>query len=232
MTFRNVSWLQRLIRLLPCRDYGRGRERRSPMRRRRDARDFRRRTIRGTLLLSRAHARLNDIEEHSGPPGTIGTGGTMVPRDGGGRVRPGPRDHPEAIIYMSRATPKKTKGRLVGLARGRQGSHQATPSIVGTMVPTVPMVPRASKSFSGGVAPRLEFREAGLRTRQLRGSGPSGEMVSTHFGPTWRRRSRNANLNNAANTWCANQEGRRPSTSASRRSGFRLHACSEAAPAH
>ena len=90
------------------------------MRRRRDARDFRRRTIRGTLLLSRAHARLNDIEEHSGPPGTIGTGGTMVPRDGGGRVRPGPRDHPEAIIYMSSRDPQKNEG-----AAGWPGSRQA-----------------------------------------------------------------------------------------------------------
>jgi hypothetical protein len=35
---------------------------------------------------------------------------------------------------------------VLGLAHGRQGSHQAAPSTVGTMVPTVPMVPRASKT--------------------------------------------------------------------------------------
>ena len=63
---------------------------------------------------------------NSGPPGTIGTVGTMVPRDGGAGVRRGPHDHQEAIIYMSRATPRKAKGRAArpnsppaGLASGR-----------------------------------------------------------------------------------------------------------------
>ena len=57
---------------------------------------------------------------NSGPPGTVGTVGTMVPRSGGGRVNRGPRDHPEAIIYMSRATPRKAKG-----AAGWPGSRPA-----------------------------------------------------------------------------------------------------------
>ena len=57
---------------------------------------------------------------NSGPPGTIGTVGTMVPRGGGGRARRGPHDHLEAIIYMSCATPRKAKG-----AAGWPGSPPA-----------------------------------------------------------------------------------------------------------
>ena len=64
---------------------------------------------------------------NSGPPGTIGTVGTMVPCGGGGRVNRGPRDHQEAIIYMSCATPRKGRGRLVGLAHGRQGLASGGP---------------------------------------------------------------------------------------------------------
>jgi hypothetical protein len=54
-------------------------------------------------------------------PGTIGTVGTMVPRGGGGRVRRGPHDHLEVIIYMSRAIPRKTKGTDDWLGPGRVG---------------------------------------------------------------------------------------------------------------
>jgi hypothetical protein len=47
---------------------------------------------------------------------------------------------------MSRATPEERRGRLIGSARGERGSCQAAPLPTGTMVPTVPMVPRVSKT--------------------------------------------------------------------------------------
>jgi hypothetical protein len=95
-------------------------------------------------------------------------------------VRRGPRDHLEAIIYMSRATPRKAKG-----AAGWPGSRPAgppsdLPSPTGTMVPPVPPVPRVSKTPLGGLVGRPEPRETGLRLprRALASrAGPCGRVV-------------------------------------------------------
>jgi hypothetical protein len=122
----------------------------------------------------------------------------MVPGGGGGRMNRGPRDHLEAIIYMSRATPRKRRdGWLAWLTAGRARIS--------------PVVPWASKSLSDGVPPRLEFREAGLRLpRRAPASraGPCGRVV-----PAKRRRG----LGAARQAWgrCHCQDVARPPTSGS-----------------
>jgi hypothetical protein len=70
------------------------------------------------------------------------------------------------------------------------GSCQAAPLPAETMVPTVPMVPRASKTSLYGLVRRRELREAGLRFLRpgwLPASGPSHSMVPTQTSAGHRR---------------------------------------------
>lgn len=112
----------------------------------------------------------------------------MAPRGGGGRVRRGPHDHLEAIIYMSRATPRKAKGRPLGLAHGRQASCQAAPSPPRDHGPDGPdgpegvegpfLRPRIPSPASGGGSP-VSAAGAGSPVGTISAHGPD-----TAFGGT------------------------------------------------
>ena len=94
-------------------------------------------------------------------------------------MRRGPRDHHEAIIYMSCATPKNEGAGSSPWLTADWARVRRPPRRPG---PWSRRSRKRPRSLSGGVAPRLEFREAGPRfPRQalLRASGPSREMVPT-----------------------------------------------------
>ena len=137
----------------------------------------------------------------------------MVPRGGGGRVRRGPHDHLEAIIYMSRATPRKTKGTADWLGPGRAGSRQAAPLAHRDHGPDGPDGPEgvdeprrrppAPSRVSGGgpslVTPGTRLAGGtmwasgpGEATTRARGRSPSvggGATVRTWFGARPQARS-------------------------------------------
>ena len=68
---------------------------------------------------------------------------------------------------MSRATPRKPKGRLVGLPQGRQGRLRPPPSPTRAMAPTALGGPEGClRPLSEGVERPPELREAGLHFSQ------------------------------------------------------------------
>ena len=151
---------------------------RSPARLRREASELSSPAELRELLLSRAHARTNDLEE-LWPARDHRDRRDHGSRDGGTGVRRGPRDHHEAIIYMSRATPKNEGAGSSPWLTADWARVRRPPRRPG---PWSRRSRKRPRTLSGGVAPRLEFREAGPRfPRQalLRASGPSREMVPT-----------------------------------------------------
>jgi hypothetical protein len=104
----------------------------------------------------------------------------MVPRGGGGRVRRGPHDHLEAIIYMSRATPRKAKGAAGWRGSRPAGRPQAAPSPTGAMATAVLMAPEGVEDLTLPFTrpPSFGMRVSAFRDRRrLRGPRPSREMV-------------------------------------------------------
>jgi hypothetical protein len=98
---------------------------------------------------------------------------------------------------MSRATPRKAKGRLVGLAHGRQGRPQAALSPTGAMATAVLMAPEGVEDLTLPFTRPPELRNAGLRfSRQapapragtIEGDGPGADFgrlrPGAHLGAT------------------------------------------------